>query len=215
MLEAIADGARFAVRTRAPVRAVERQEAGFALHAGADTLRCRQLVLAVPVNTAAALLSETYPDLARMLRKCPVAESEALGVVLPAARSRLPRLAGVIGVDDDYWSVVSRDPLPHAQWRGFVFHFRPGRLDRTAKLARAAAVLGVSPGDFVHVAETLNRLPAPGLEHARQTADIDARIAQEPIALAGNYLIGLSIGDCAERAASEANRLMGCPAPRR
>jgi hypothetical protein len=33
-------------------------------------------------------------------------------------------------------------------------------------------------------------------------------LAREPLALVGNYLNGLSIGDCAERAATETARLL-------
>jgi len=142
------------------------------------------------------------------LQSFPMSSSEALGVVLPAGKSPLPAVAGLIGADDDFWSVVTRDPIPHDTLRGFTFHFRPGRLDQAAKLARAAAVLGVATTDFLHVRETINRLPAPGVEHPRRVAAIDARLAREPLALVGNYLNGLSIGDCAERAASETDRLL-------
>jgi len=92
--------------------------------------------------------------------------------------------------------------------RGFTFHFRPGRLDLNAKLARAATVLGVEPADFLHVRESINRLPAPGVEHPRRVAAIDAKMSREGLALTGNYLNGLSIGDCAERAAIETDRLL-------
>lgn len=213
LLEAIAEGAGFTVRTGMPVRAIKRRKRGFELQAGEVTLGCRQLVLAVPVNAAAGLLAAVYPELACLLEACPMAESEALGVVLAADKTRFPPVAGVIGVDDDYWSMVSRDPVPHPRLRGFVFHFRPGRLDRPGKLARAAAVLGVAPTDFLHVAETLNRLPAPGVEQARRLASIEALVAPEPVALVGNYLNGLSIGDCVERAAFEANRLQALFTP--
>jgi hypothetical protein len=104
--------------------------------------------------------------------------------------------------------VVTRDPVPHAAWRGFTFHFRPGRLSREEKLTRIAAVLGVPKTAFLHVAEAVNRLPAPGVEHPRRVAELDTLLAREPLALVGNYLIGLSIGDCAERAARETDRLL-------
>lgn len=207
LIEALAENAPFAVRTGAPAGAIARDGAGFRVETRDGLLACRQLVLAVPVDTAASLLEEAYPDIARPLSTFPMSSSEALAVALPAAKVNLPAVAGLIGADDDFFSVVTRDPVPHAKLRGFTFHFRPGRLDREQKLARAAQVLGATPADFPHVREYLNRLPSPGVEHPRRVADIDARLAGEPLALVGNYLNGLSIGDCAERAVTETDRL--------
>lgn len=208
LLEALAVDAPFAVRTDAPVGGVARTEGGFRVETRDAALACRQLLLAVPVDAAASLLEDSYPDIARPLATFPMSGSEALGVVLPADKTRLPAVAGLIGADDAFFSVVSRDPVPHAKLRGFTFHFRPGRLDSEQKLARAAQVLGVAPDAFLHVRECLNRLPSPGVEHPRRVAEIDARLAGEPLALVGNYLNGLSIGDCAERAVTETDRLL-------
>jgi len=60
----------------------------------------------------------------------------------------------------------------------------------------------------MHVRESLNRLPAPGVDHPRRMRELDARLSGEPLALVGNYLNGLSIGDCAERAVHETDRLL-------
>ena len=208
LLEALAEGAPFTVKTGSPVRSVARAEAGFTLEANGETLACRQLVLAVPVDAAAVLLGDAYPDVARRLASFPMSSSEALGVVVAADKVRVEPVAGLIGADDDFFSVVTRDPVPHARLRGFTFHFRPDRLDRDAKLSRIAQVLGVTPGDFIHVGETRNRLPAPCVEHPRRVAELNAQLAREPLGLVGNYLNGLSIGDCAERAVQEADRLL-------
>jgi len=208
LLEALVEGAAFELRYEMGANAVTRSETGYVVQTAAGSIACRRLILAVPVDVAAVLLSGVDAELARDLQSFPISSSEALGVVLPAAKSRLPAVAGLIGVDDDFWSVVTRDPIPHDTLRGFTFHFRPGRLNVAAKLARAAAVLGVAPTDFLHVRETINRLPAPGVEHPRRVAAIDAKLAREPLALVGNYLNGLSIGDCAERAARETDRLL-------
>lgn len=208
LLEALAQEAPFATRTGAPVTAIARDGHGYRVEVGGEALACRQLLLAVPVDTAASLLQAAHPELAGVLAGYPMSSSEALGVVLPAEKTRLPAVAGLIGDDDDFYSVVTRDPVPHARLRGFTFHFRPGRLDREAKIARAAEVLGASPADFAYVRETLNRLPAPGVEHPRRMRELDARLAGEALALVGNYLNGLSIGDCAERAVHETDRLL-------
>ncbi len=208
LLEALAKDAPFETRVGVSVQALARIADGFSVRTAEGESACRQLVLAVPVDAAASLLEDVYPDLARPLSTFPMSSSEALGVVVDADKTKLPAVAGLIGADDDFFSVVTRDPLPHAGLRGFTFHFRPGRLDREGKIARAAQVLGVAPADFMHVRECLNRLPAPGVEHPKRVVEIDARLAGEPLALVGNYLNGLSIGDCAERAVSETERLL-------
>jgi protoporphyrinogen oxidase len=208
LLEALVEGAPFSVKTGAPVHAITREGEGFRVQTDGTLLTCAQLVLAVPVDAAARLLADLYPEVARRLARFPVVASEALGVVLPAGKTVLPPLAGLIGVDDSFWSVVTRDPVPHDSLRGYTFHFRPGVLDRAGKLARIAQVLRVETSDFLHVEEAINTLPAPGVEHAVLAEEVLALLAREPLALVGNYLNGLSIGDCAERAVIESDRLL-------
>ena len=208
LLEALAEGAPFSVKTGAPVQAITREGEGFRVQVGDEALSCKHLVLAVPVEMAARLLAELYPEVALRLARFPVVASEAMGVVLPAGKTALPPLAGLIGVDDSFWSVVTRDPVPHDSLRGYTFHFRPGVLDRAGKLARIAQVLGMQTSDFLHVQEAVNTLPAPGVAHAVLADEVLALLAWEPLALVGNYLNGLSIGDCAERAVIEADRLL-------
>lgn len=210
LLEALVEGAAFELRYETGALAITRTSSGYEVQTAGGTIGCRQLIMAAPVDAVAELLSTAYPDVARDLQSFPMSSSEALGVVLPLGKSPLPAVAGLIAEseDDDFWSVVTRDPIPHDTLRGFTFHFRPGRLARDAKLARVAAVLGVEPTDFLHVREALNRLPAPGVEHPKRAAAIEVLLAREPVALVGNYMNGLSIGDCAERAATETDRLL-------
>lgn len=208
LLEALVEGAPFTPQTGVTVRAIRREGAGFRVETGTDALTCARLVLAVPVDVAANLLADLLPEVAQRLARFPMVASEAMGVVLPADKTALPPLAGLIGDEDSFWSVVTRDPVPHDTLRGYTFHFRPGVLDRAGKLARIAQVLGTRVEDFSHVAETINRLPAPGVEHAALAGEVLDRLAGEPLALVGNYLNGLSIGDCAERAVIETERLL-------
>ena len=208
LLEAIAQDAPFQVRTGAAVSRIARAGQGYTVDVGGEVLNCRQLILAVPVDAAAELLAEAHPDVARILRSFPMSSSEAMAVVVPKEATHLEPVAGLIGDDDSFWSVVTRDPVPHETWRGFTFHFRPGCLNRDEKLERIATVLGVAKSTFLHVAEAHNRLPALGVEHPRRAAEVDDLLADAPLALVGNYLNGLSIGDCAERAAQETDRLL-------
>ncbi len=208
LLEALAESAPYTLATGNPVRSITRTQSGFQVDTAAASYTCGQVVLAVPVDVAARLLADLYPVVAEKLARFPMLASEAMGVVLPADKTGLPPLAGLIGDEDSFWSVVTRDPVPHATLRGYTFHFRPGVLDRAGKLARIAQVLGVDTSDFLHVAEAVNRLPAAGVEHAALAGVVLTLLEREPLALVGNYLNGLSIGDCAERAVIETERLL-------
>lgn len=208
LAEALGEGAGFQIRRGVAVTGLARDGAGFQVQAGEARFAAGRLALATPPDEAARLLGEVDGEAAGLLAGIPMADIESLAVVAPAGRVRLKPLAGLIGVDEPFYSVVSRDPVPHPTLRGFTFHFRPGRLDRAGKLACAARVLGVEEGEFLHVAEAANRLPALDTRHPPLAEALDRRLAGGPLALAGNYFNGLSIGDCADRAAREAARLL-------
>ena len=208
LLESIAQDAPFRTVLNRRALSVKRQAEGFDIETDAGKLSARQLVVATPVDVAAYLLADVYPEVSNVLARFPMSSSEAVAVVVAAGASKLPPVAGLIGEDTGFWSVVTRDPVPHPAWRGFTFHFQPAKFTLEEKLARISQVIGVPVVEFAQVIETVNRLPAPHVAQVAQMQEIDARLAREPVALAGNYLNGLSLGDCAERAAQEATRLL-------
>lgn len=197
------------LRMGSKVERIERDGSGFRLHAGGHSWSCRRLALAVPAWEAARLLSTAYPELAQRLAEIAPAEVESLAVVVAKERLAMPEIAGLIGIDQDFYSAVTRDVVPDARLRGFTFHFRPGRLGRAEKLARIAQVLAVSPEAFLDIAERTSRLPALRPGHEAWLAGIDQALAGQPLALTGNYFYGVSIGDCAERSRDECARLAG------
>ena len=207
LLKAVTQDAGFQVRLSAPVESVERDVAGYTVRTAGENLSCQMLAVATPPDVAANLLGSAAPGTASLLNQFPMAEIESMAVRVDKDKVTMKPLAGVIGLDDDFFSVVSRDPLPHDHYRAFTFHFRPGRLGQQAKLVRIAAVLGVAISDFDVVAERINRLPALDMRHPALATQLDASVVNQPLALLGNYFTGMSIGDCAERSVSEAQRL--------
>lgn len=184
-----------------PVLAIIPEAGGARVQLLDGELNARQVVLATPLDAAAKLLGNIVPELAAKLGSTAMANIETQAAVLPAAKVRLPPVAGLIGADDAFYSAVSRDYLPHPSLRGFAFHFKPGALNGEAKRQRIAAVLGCTPGDFLHETETLNRLPALTPASLRLAAELRERLAPTPVRLAGNYLNGLSLGDAAQYSA--------------
>lgn len=208
LAESLVEEAPFEVRAGMAVTAVRRKPDGYEIDAGGQSLHCRYLAMATPPDAAAHLLLDGHPQLAARLSAIPMAEIESLAVVVAADKVKLPPLAGLIGVNDAFYSVVSRDYLAHPKLRGFTFHFRPRRLDRDAKLARVCEVLGVAPEAIIAQREKHNRLPALEVSHVSLVEEVNDLIKGRRLFLTGNYFQGMSIGDCADRSTREAYRLL-------
>ncbi|GAB4387797.1 MAG: FAD-dependent oxidoreductase [Thermodesulfovibrionales bacterium] len=169
------------------------------------SFEAQALGLAVPPHAAAGFLKDLAPGVSEKLSLVESVTVDSVGVVVKKGSVGMEPVAGLVPVEDDaFWSVVSRDYLPHESLRGFTFHFKPG-LDREKKLKRVGEVLGT--GDFEAVVETTATLPALRPGHDRLVAEMDREIAFRRLAVTGNYLAGLAIEDCALRSRSEFERL--------
>ena len=208
LLERIASQAGLEVRTNSPVTRLETSERGYRIFvADEDPVETSRLALAVAPDIATQLLESVLPESAKAISRIEMVEIDSLAVLLPTTALELPRLAGIIGREDVFFSVVSRDLVPDPNYRAFTFHFRPGRLDKSAKLQRIQQVLGVDVAAIQASAAYQNRLPALRLGHTELIANLDQALRGQPIALTGNWFAGVSIEDSLVRSAAEFDRL--------
>jgi protoporphyrinogen oxidase len=197
------------IRLNSPVIGVQRGERRYRVVMQNGVIEAERLALAVAPDVAAGILAESMPELAERLREIDMAAIESHGVLLKADRVSLPPLAGIIGVGDGFYSVVSRDLVPDEHYRAFTFHFRPNRLDESARLERITQVLGVGLGDIEQQASCRNRLPALRLGHSERVSSIDKALQGGSLALTGNWFSGVSIEDSLIRSSQECRRLFG------
>ncbi len=169
----------------------------------------RHVSPALPPDAAAALLEDTFPELAKPLGEIPMAAIDSMAVAVPREALNIAPLAGIIAPGDDFYAAVSRDYMEDSLFRGFCFHFVPDRLDREQQIERICAVLGIDRESIVDIAHRRNRLPALRVGHDTLVAQIDAALAGTGLALTGNYFIGVSIEDCLTRSAVEFERVFG------
>ncbi len=186
---------------------VAREASGFAVTA-ADGRRFEAplCAVAVPPDEAAILLHDDFHELATAISRVKTVAVESAGVVLPRGKTPLAECAFVVPVDDVFFSMVTRDPLPDAERRGFAFHFRPG-VPREEKLARMSAVLRVPREVLGEVVEQRRTLPSPTLGHTEIVAAVDRCLAGTRLAVTGNYFAGLAIEDCVLRSNAEWARI--------
>lgn len=208
--DAIAAQPALTVRTKQQITSIACDGAGFRVELeNGDTQHCGYLTLAVPPDVAARLLPAGFEAAHNLIKPIGMAEIETLALVLRSADVALKPLAGLIAVDDAFYSAVSRDFLPDDRYRGFAFHFRPGVLCEEAQLERACAVLGVSPQRVAAHTHIHNRLPALRTGHMELVRQLDAALAGTRLGMTGNWFFGVSIEDALTRSQAEMARLFG------
>jgi protoporphyrinogen oxidase len=207
-IDGIATQAGLEVRTNSPVARLQASDTGYRVFiAEDDVIETPHLALAVPPDISAKLLQPLLPQLAASIGEIEMVEIESLAVLAQASALQMPALAGIIGRDEEFYSVVSRDLIPDPDYRAFTFHFRPGRLDEHEKLQCIQQVLGLDPGSILASASYVNRLPALRLGQAERVAELDRGLRGQAIALTGNWFSGVSIEDSLIRSAEEFDRL--------
>jgi protoporphyrinogen/coproporphyrinogen III oxidase len=196
------------VRIGQRIATVEADPDGFRISTETgDQIRCRYLTLAVPPDAAAALVPQDYGDVLSAISGIGVSEIETLVLVVRNEDLKLPPMAGLIAVEDAFYSAVSRDFLPDGAYRGFAFHFRPGALTEDAQVVRACAVLGVEPALIAAQSRVSNKLPALRAGHTDLVERLDAALAGKRLAITGNWFLGVSMEDALTRSRSESDRL--------
>jgi protoporphyrinogen oxidase len=165
------------------------------------------LALATPVVAATGLMRELSPEISSLLSGVEAASVESAGAVVRRNSLGLKPVAGMIPKNDSFFSMVSRDVVPDASFRGFTFHFRPGLLDRDGKVARICEVLHLRTTDIEDFAERENIVPSLTLGHSRLVRQLDRLLGRNRILITGNYFAGLATEDCVSRSLSEFERL--------
>jgi len=179
----------------------------FEIKTDENIFQAKHLVIATPINTAGILLENISPNISKILKEIPISTVESFAVKVPTDAIKLKPFAGLIGAEEDFYSVVSRDTLPDEKYRGFTFHFKAGRLDEMAKLQTIAKVLGISLEQILDKANKINVLPALNPKHKELIENVEKELQNQPMAIIGNYFQGVSLEDCTSRSFAEFNRL--------
>lgn len=206
--DAIAGQDGIAFRTGAAVKELAREGEGFllCLEDGRE-LEADRIALAVAPDAAAKLLRSVLPEAAEAAAGIGMMKTESYSVLVRRERLDLEPVAGIIAAEDDFYSAVSRDPVPDAQYRALTFHFKPDRLDAQEKRARVCKVLGIREEDVEAEASKSNQLPALRLGQKERVARLDRTLEGSGVAVTGNWFFGVSIEDALTRSAQEVQRL--------
>jgi len=174
-----------------------------------ETVRARRAALAVPPDQARALLAAPFPELAALLERIRTCQVSTLGLVFRDPLPHLPRLAGLVPAEGPCWSAVSADNFPVPGHRAWSFHFDGARAGREEDmLACACRILGARPESVEARHRRDHTMPSLELGHGPWLAALERALAGTGLMVLGNYLSGMSIEDCANRARHEFERVL-------
>jgi protoporphyrinogen oxidase len=186
---------------------------GYRLGTGrGETVAARRLAVATPPDAAASLLAPAFPELAALLERISTRKVKSLGLVFGDPLPHVPRLAGLILPEGPCFSAVSGDAFPVPGKRAWSFHFDGGRVEDPEEMeAYACRVLGADPARVEVRVRRYHTMPSIPLGHDRWLEALDGALAGGDLMVAGNYLSGMSIEDCAGRARHEFERVLARP----
>jgi protoporphyrinogen/coproporphyrinogen III oxidase len=124
--------------------------------------------------------------------------------------AHLPRLTGLVLPDGPCFSAVSADTFPVPGKRAWTFHFDAARIGTSedAMLDYACQVMGCTRADVESHHLRDHPMPAIRMGHAQWLEALDRSLEGTGLMVLGNYLAGLSIEDCANRALHEFQRVL-------
>lgn len=204
--DAMASQPNIKIETGLAVEKISFDGKNFSVATSGGSVESSNLALASPVAVSAELLKSVFPEVSGLLAVIKTASVDSIGVAIKKEALNFGPVSGLIPANDIFYSVVSRDTVPHEHYRGFTFHFKPG-FSHKAKLERIARVLGLRVVQLEFIAEKENYVPSLRVGHPEIIANVDRLLAGKPLFLSGNYFKGVAIEDCVARSLSEFLRL--------
>ena len=205
----IVSNRRIECKTSSKVTFLEHQTDGYSIETDdGEKHLSKKLAIATPPAAAAHMLNDICPELSSYLEEIRFVNVESIGVVIESINLKLEPIASAIASDEVFFSIVSRDIIPHETLRGFTFHFAPGLLSHEEKISRIASLFDISQDKIKSVNDTSHILPSFRVGHNEWLAQVDQLLDQTDLLLTGNYFYGMSIEDCLSRSKSQASRLL-------
>lgn len=208
MAKGIAEDSGIELLADRQVEAIEAKNDGFAISVGDTQFNSEYLALACPPAASSELIKDSFPEISKHLGQIKIGKIETLGVLVRKGDVNLPPLGGLVGINDVFFSAVSRDVVSDDKFRGFAFHFKPGRLDMDQKIKKIAKTLNIGAGKILQtVVKNDNFVPSLTLDHAKWESEAENLLKNKRIFITGNYFSGVAIEDCIQRSLSEFHRL--------
>ncbi|MFZ9034692.1 MAG: FAD-dependent oxidoreductase [Francisellaceae bacterium] len=191
------------------IERLDRNENGcWQLQSPQDLFVAKNLVIATPWHVTQALLQSIEHPIAQLPYQPERSDFSTLSVILDKRKAaNLPEVSGLIGIDTDFYSQVTRDIIEHPYFRGFSLHYKSARLDTSKALKHALSQFSIPPEAVIDFKFKTQTLPRYHTEHPLFLSQLDQHLKNQSLYLTGNYFTRLAMEDCVLRSQREFKRL--------
>ena len=208
IIAGIANNPNIEIKCGIEIVEIIQTDEGFKVKTKAGEFFSTCLSMCTSLTSVPKLVNNIAPELAEKISGIKFQEIESLGAIVSKDATALKPFAGLVPINDDFFSAVSRDTVPNENYRGFTFHFKPDILSTEQKLEKVCKVLGIKKDQILDTREKLNIVPSLRLGHYELVDEIDQLLEDQNLFLSGNYFAGLSIEDCVCRSKAEVDRMV-------
>jgi oxygen-dependent protoporphyrinogen oxidase len=174
---------------------------GYIIETNQGDFKSDKIILATPVKNAVSLLASINLTASNILNQINVSKIVSCGVIFRSDCSKLPRVAGLIGVDESFYSLVSSDPYNNTDdSRAVVIHFKYDQAsDESYYKNQAYKILGISEVDVIVFRFKNQSVPMLHQKHGEKIKLLDDCLSENNVQITGNYFKRLAIEDCITR----------------
>ena len=170
---------------------------------------CENLCFATPWNTTESLLEKILPNIAKHQYRPTMSNLTSIGIVTSKKSLRhIKNLAGLIGKEQFFYSVVSRDVVDSQDYRAIVFHCR-SEFSQQESIEKITKLLKINTDDILHTHIKNNTLPCYHRYHSIFIADLEKELQNHPnLCITGNFFDRLAIENCIRRSNNQADKII-------
>lgn len=172
-----------------------------------DELQTPLVGIAVDPQSASKLFKKSNVILSDHLALIKIACFTSFGISARTIDCRAPLMAGAIAMDQDFFSIVSRDVIYDDLHRGFSVHMK----HQTDDLPKGVTDLLLKTGaSYSELRSRTNIVPSLRRGHKEWCSKLDEILLRQSkrVMLTGNYFGGVSIEDCVRRSEKEVHEVI-------
>ncbi len=200
----------FTIRTNTTCNGIYYQNNTWHIKTNHSELTADKLILATPWHITQKLLKDINHPLADLPHQPTLSNLITVALIVDQDKVKhIKPLNGLIGVNQSFYSIVSRDVIDHEKYRGFTIHFKPENHDIISLITKFLAKLNIPNDALIDTYIKTNSLPCYQTHHSRFLTSLNKRLVQDnSLYLTGNYLTRLAVEDCVKRSYEEFLRLV-------